>query len=133
MGRPARLSSARHWLAQQVGRTPQQIAKSYRKWYGVDWICAVKELTDLGINFDQKWLTELTRSLECEVRARQERKLSEEIRMDWLSDSDDHFAFIAGYTPGGAPYGITWEEQAELDRRDASAHDERADDRRPFG
>ena len=23
---------------------------------------------------------------------------------------DGTFAFIAGYTPGGAPYGVTWEE-----------------------
>ena len=27
-----------------------------------------------------------------------------------LGDMDDHFAFIAGYTPGGFPYGTTWEE-----------------------
>lgn len=33
-------------------------------------------------------------------------------------DQDGNFAFIAGYTPGGFPYGITWEEQAEIDRRD---------------
>ena len=26
------------------------------------------------------------------------------------SDQDDHFFFIAGYTSGGAPYGVTWEE-----------------------
>ena len=26
------------------------------------------------------------------------------------SDMDGTFAFIAGYTPGGAPYGVTWEE-----------------------
>jgi hypothetical protein len=26
------------------------------------------------------------------------------------ADSDDHFVFIAGYTSGGAPYGITWDE-----------------------
>jgi hypothetical protein len=25
-------------------------------------------------------------------------------------DSDDRFAFIAGYTEGGFPYGTTWEE-----------------------
>jgi hypothetical protein len=25
------------------------------------------------------------------------------------SGSDDVFAFIAGYTEGGAPYGITWQ------------------------
>lgn len=33
-------------------------------------------------------------------------------------DQDGNFAFIAGYTPGGFPYGITWEEQAEIDRRE---------------
>jgi hypothetical protein len=27
-----------------------------------------------------------------------------------FSDSDDTFYYIAGYTPGGAPYGVTWEE-----------------------
>jgi hypothetical protein len=31
-------------------------------------------------------------------------------------ESDEHFAFIAGYTSDGAPYGVTWEEMeaAEL-------------------
>ena len=27
-----------------------------------------------------------------------------------FSDMDGTFAFIAGYTPGGAPYGVTWEQ-----------------------
>jgi hypothetical protein len=27
-----------------------------------------------------------------------------------LIDSDDNFAFIAGYTSGGFPYGLTHEE-----------------------
>lgn len=26
-------------------------------------------------------------------------------------DQDENFAFIAGYTSGGFPYGITWKEQ----------------------
>lgn len=33
-------------------------------------------------------------------------------------DSDDVFAFIAGYTSGGFPYSVTWEEmgqKAEID------------------
>ena len=25
-------------------------------------------------------------------------------------DQDERFAFIVGYTSGGAPYGITWDE-----------------------
>jgi len=34
-------------------------------------------------------------------------------------DQDDQFYFIAGYTEGGAPYGVTWEEyedQSALDK-----------------
>ena len=38
-------------------------------------------------------------------------------------DQDGNFAFIAGYTPGGFPYGITWEEQAEIDRRERKGRD----------
>ena len=29
---------------------------------------------------------------------------------DFDEDTDDTFAYIAGYTSGGAPYGVTWEE-----------------------
>ena len=37
-----------------------------------------------------------------------------------VPESDETFAFIAGYTSGGAPYGITWEEWAEEIGGDAS-------------
>ncbi len=37
------------------------------------------------------------------------------------ADSDEHFAYIAGYTDGGAPYGVTWEEMEAAER---SAADE---------
>ncbi len=29
---------------------------------------------------------------------------------DLYSDMDGNYAFIAGYTSGGAPYGVTWEQ-----------------------
>jgi hypothetical protein len=35
-------------------------------------------------------------------------------------ESDDQFAYIAGYTSGGSTYGITWEEQEEIERRAAA-------------
>ena len=35
------------------------------------------------------------------------RSRNEEMENDW---QDDNFFFIAGYTSGGAPYGVTWEE-----------------------
>ena len=34
----------------------------------------------------------------------------EDIYAELYSDMDGRFAIIAGYTPGGAPYGVTWEE-----------------------
>jgi hypothetical protein len=45
------------------------------------------------------------------------RKLKKE-KIDELVelDRDDNFAFIAGYTSGGAPYGLTHEEMAELEK-----------------
>lgn len=33
-------------------------------------------------------------------------------------DSDENFAFIAGYTSGGLPYGITWEEMEEIEKKE---------------
>jgi len=44
------------------------------------------------------------------------RKQRKQKERDWIEeypDSDDTFAFIAGYTPAGFPYGTTWEEQGE--------------------
>ena len=37
-------------------------------------------------------------------------KVAEDIYTQMFSDMDDTFAFIAGYTPGSAPYGVTWEQ-----------------------
>ncbi|MDQ2086148.1 hypothetical protein RBH29_06850 [Herbivorax sp. ANBcel31] len=53
-------------------------------------------------------------------------------------NSDDRFYYIAGYTSGGAPYGITWEEmdanfyedEVEFDINEDSVNEE--DDDMPF-
>ena len=42
---------------------------------------------------------------------RMEREAKERERLAELyKDCDGRFAFIAGYTDGGAPYGVMWEE-----------------------
>ena len=41
-----------------------------------------------------------------------------------LPPYDANFAYIAGYTEGGAPYGVKWEEQEEIERHAAAAHSE---------
>ena len=47
-------------------------------------------------------------------RRRHLKKKQEALRQNLQSlEQDDRFFFIAGYTSGGAPYGITWEEIEE--------------------
>jgi hypothetical protein len=38
------------------------------------------------------------------------KKKEEQNKIDPLIESDETFAYIAGYTSGGAPYGVTWDE-----------------------
>lgn len=45
-------------------------------------------------------------------------KRREEIFEPSEIESDEYFAFIVGYTAGGAPYGITWEQQRIFDGLD---------------
>ena len=52
-----------------------------------------------------------------------------------LLEQDENFYFIAGYTSGGAPYGITWEEAAEhglLDEDDHKIDETESPDDLPF-
>lgn len=118
MDRKGRLQSAPHWLPTQRGRTPEQIARSYRKRYGVDWPCAIAELSALGIVFDAQWREQITRTLDNAQRASAARKQAEPkagpARGD-SRDSDETFQYIAGYTEGGAPYGVTWDEWKQME------------------
>ena len=54
------------------------------------------------------------RKLNKEERLKQKRLQKEKKKREKYEtiyeDCDDWFAFIAGYTSGGAPYGTTWEE-----------------------
>jgi len=111
MNRAGRLQSARHWLATQTGRSPVQIARSYRKRYGVDWPCAIHELSQLGILLDSAWVAQLNLSLLGAHRARRQRGGATQAMADWeQADSNDEFAYIAGYTANGFPFGLTWDE-----------------------
>jgi len=43
------------------------------------------------------------------------------IRTEVEPESDEFFAYIAGYTAGGWPYGITWEEVRAMEQAEAEA------------
>ena len=129
MNRKQRLCSARDtdWVSNYTGNT---IIKGYRKQFGVDILCAITELRTLGVVIDQKYEEQARRSLEGAARARKRKKAEHEATELW-PDSDAAFAHIAGYTPGGAPFGVTWNEVEEnppwADKDDSIEHQDALD------
>lgn len=115
MKRESRLQSARAWIAKYEGKN---IVKGYSKWYGVDLLCAINELRMLGIQVDEEREKQIRATLLGRSRARQRKKPLQQQGIEQLDpDSDETFAFIAGHTSGGLPYGTTWEEiSQETDR-----------------
>jgi len=112
MDRKRRLDSAKHWIAKYKGKN---IIKGYKNHFGVDWLCAIKELQMLGVGLDPEYVEKLKLSVKNRIiekqrfKERKKQDLANEI--SW--DSDQTFAYIAGYTSAGFPYGITWEELEE--------------------
>jgi hypothetical protein len=103
--REQRLQSAKQWLLKYDGKN---IVKGYRKHFKVDIMCAISELQMLGCEISQEYIKNVKKTIEAERKKRENKK--EQEKLDLFSDSDDTFYYIAGYTAGGAPYGVTWEE-----------------------
>jgi len=114
MTRQGRLSSARanRWVEKYTGKN---IIKGYSNWFAVDLLSAVTELRALGVSISQEREIQIRDSIETRAVARRHRRKSaaETEGKGPPTDSDKTFAYIAGHTPGGIPYGITWEELGE--------------------
>jgi hypothetical protein len=110
LNRKQRLASARYWLQTYTG---EKIARDYRRYFGVDWPTAFKELELLGISIPADYKEKVLESVASLAAAKQQKK-AERLALQH-PDQDENFAFIAGNTSGGAPYGITWEEWEDLD------------------
>ena len=115
--RNKRLKSAVEWVKTYSGK---RIVQGYTKRYGVDKLCAVKELRLIGIEISEEYENQLKQSIEVLKRQRQLRKDKKEQELNPISefDSDENFAFIAGYTSGGFPYGIMHEEMDEINKNE---------------
>ena len=111
LSRERRLKSAKKWLAGYRGKN---LVRGYRKWFGVSEVCAVVELRMLGVDIPDARLEQARRDEQARATHRARRKEQHAGRPSF-PDPDDEFAFIAGYTEGGAPYGITWAEWEGLD------------------
>ena len=118
MCRAQRLQSARStgWVQNYPGKN---LVRGYKKWFGVDELCAVRELRELGVKISEEREAELRQTVAVRGAAKAERarrrREKENVEEEVLTDVEATFAFIAGYTPWGFPYGITWEEMKEIE------------------
>lgn len=112
MKRDSRLQAAKHWIPKYEG---ENIIKGYSKHFGVNKLCAIKELEMLDYKLDPEYIKRLKESIKAHEKSEQLKSLykKQEDILDSLIDSDETFYYIAGYTPGGVPYGITLDEAIE--------------------
>ncbi len=108
MARRPRLQAAKHWIPKYTGKN---LVRGYAKHFAVDLLCAVKELEMLGYQFDFEYMDQLKKSINDRINQRQQRKMRNQANpKDLPFELDGRFLYIAGYTSGGVPYGVTWEE-----------------------
>jgi hypothetical protein len=112
--RPRRLQMAKEWIVTYTGK---HLVRAYAKRYRVDLHCSIKELRLLNIEVSEQYEQAVKHTLEAlavQKKQKQEEKQLEDSGLTEYSDWD--FAFIAGYTSGGAPYGIRWDEMPPEDQ-----------------
>ena len=93
--------------------------RRYAKWFYVKPETAIEELRLLGAVITQEDVKAFKKSAATIKQAQRERRerLKYEKEHAENSASDEKFAFIAGYTPWGFPYGITREELERMEQK----------------
>ena len=126
--RRERIKKAKVWFASQKFKNEDDILPAYRKEFQVDRICAMRDLCGAGVlsakmqAVYEKKLSNRAEHFEQKRERKRKEKEYELLKKELGYDpefQDETFAYIAGYTPGGAPYGVTWEEMEEMERREA--------------
>ncbi|MDP4099455.1 hypothetical protein OIN60_22315 [Paenibacillus sp. P96] len=113
MNRERRLqSAAASWIKTYHGSS---YIRGYRKHFGVNAETAITELRMLGVQLSDDAVrkakeSEQAAAREKQLRKEKRRKRQQEPQRGEDSWSDETFAYIAGYTGWGVPYGVTWEE-----------------------
>lgn len=106
----ARIRMARQWFAAYTG-TGKHIVHAYRKKFKVDVTTALNDLGEIGaLSPEQIAMKRQAEGMRQERLWREKKEKELQAFYDRFPDSDDRFFFIAGYTSGGAPYGVTWQE-----------------------
>jgi len=101
----SRLAKARVWLPTYTGK---KIVRGYRKKFNVDTVCAVRELQEIGCEFKPGYVDNLLKAEAIRIEQLRMKKEEKRLTEKYTAWQNDMFYYIAGYTSGGAPYGVTW-------------------------
>jgi len=104
LSRSSRLAAAKTWIPTYNGKN---LLRGYRKYFGVDFVCAIKELEILGYETNSEYIKQLQQSADGRRRAKE---IKGRTLLETSDCSDENFYYIIGYTSGGASFGITYEE-----------------------
>ena len=104
-----RLKVVKRW-AESVD-TAEKI-KSYMEFFGVNKLCAANELLQVGVDLQEKYAHRWATRIERKALARKKKsRVKNKENLETPSfELENDFYYVAGYTEGGAPYGITFEE-----------------------
>lgn len=104
----AHIRMARQWLPTYTGT---HLVRAYREKFKVDVTTAINDLAEIGALTPEQADAKRQAEQKRQEHLRREREAKKQQSLyDRFPDSDDRFFYIAGYTSGGAPYGVTWEE-----------------------
>ncbi|SHT55822.1 Uncharacterised protein [Mycobacteroides abscessus subsp. abscessus] len=104
---------AKSWIETYDGENK---VKAYSKMFGLNIKNSMKELRSIGVSLSNEEKEYARRVLEAKKQKsekKREKRRMKELELVAHIESDETFAFIAGYTEGGAPYGLTHEEMDE--------------------
>lgn len=120
--RKQRIQEARAWYPKQHFTEDSHVIKAYRDRFGVNKVCAMRELCLLGTLSPER-----QQVFEEQLQRREQRLAKKRERRRWqkanqtqreLGDIESlwdwDYYFVAGHTSGGVPYGTTWEEAEDL-------------------
>jgi len=113
LNRTKRLKLAPQWISVYTGKNP---VRGYGRHFSGDLICAITEMRILGYPVPEEYELAVKRSIADRNLQRKKKREAKAAATNHPNDvSDGEFTFIAGYTSGGAPYGIRREETDCLD------------------
>ena len=101
---------AKEWITKENVNIPLYVLKNkYKQKFGVDKITAYKDLTCLNVPGAKEKVIQL------EIHNKNKSLKSKEKNKPLIdNDSNEEFYYIAGYTSGGIPYGITHEQMGNI-------------------